>query len=207
VSIKALIWDLEGVLLKSRAGDLPAMVAQRLGVPSEKARPVFFSDMNDRVDLGEITQKEFNLHILDQLELPHSRLSDLESVFDNDLFVDQDLLARIREYRRNFKIGMISNFSDDLRKRLEDQWHIANVFDEMIISCEVGMVKPDPLIFQLMLDRLDCQPWEAVFIDDRPRNVEGSREFGLHTVFFKDRDEALAELDKIIRMESGREEK
>jgi putative hydrolase of the HAD superfamily len=205
VSIKAIVWDLEGVLLLSRAENLSALVAERLDAPLDITTEVFFSETNDLVDLGEISQKEFWQYLLDQLGKPYSILPALENIFIEELFIDQDLLETIREYRKTYKTGAISNFSDDLRGNLESCWLVDGAFDEIIISCEVGMVKPDPRIFQLMLDRLGCDPHEAVFIDDRPKNIAGAREFGMHTVFFVSREQALSELENILKTENKTE--
>jgi len=198
MTIKALIWDMEGVILHNRSGDLSTLVAEQLGAPVEKTTEIFFSETNDRGDLGKISQDEFWNYVLDQLGKPRSMKPILERIFDEELYVDRDLLDRIHEYHKTLKIGAISNFSSDMREKLEGTWAVGDAFDEVIISCEVGMVKPDPRIYLLMLDRLDAAPREAVFIDDRPKNIAGAAEVGLHTILFKTKEQALADLEEIL---------
>ena len=101
--------------------------------------------------------------------------------------------------RREYKTGLLSNFSNDLRPKIENEWAIASAFDEIIISCEVGMIKPDPAIFNLMLDRLGVKVDESVFIDDRIKNIDGAKELGLHTIFFTDKEQAFGELARILQ--------
>lgn len=64
------------------------------------------------------------------------------------------------------------------RRRLED-W-----FDVVIVSCEVGVCKPDPRIYELCLSRLGVEPAEALFVDDREENVEAAAKLGMQTVHY-----------------------
>ncbi len=70
MTIKAIIWDLEGVILRTNEGSISASLARLLQVPEEQVRPALFSDFNDRVDLGEYTQEDFWDFILETPGLP-----------------------------------------------------------------------------------------------------------------------------------------
>lgn len=199
MTIKALIWDLEGVLMLTNDDNLPLTVAKKLNAPYEKVREIFFSDTNDKVDLGEITQDHFNEYVLDTLQISRDKKYLLEEVINEEFYIDEELLKKIAGMRREYKTGLLSNFSNDLRPKIENEWAIASAFDEIIISCEVGMIKPDPAIFNLMLDRLGVKVDESVFIDDRIKNIDGAKELGLHTIFFTDKEQALGELARILQ--------
>jgi len=67
---------------------------------------------------------------------------------------------------------------------LTERWKIADAFDVLVISAEVGIAKPDALIFSLALERLGVSAEEAVFVDDFVENIEAARAYGLHTVHF-----------------------
>jgi len=60
------------------------------------------------------------------------------------------------------------------------------------------MRKPDPAIFQRMLDQLDVAPEQAILVDDMLRNVDSARELGMHTVQFVDPDMSLRELEALL---------
>jgi len=198
LSIQAIIWDMEGVLLLTRGGSMPAVIAEQLGAPYDETKELFFGEFNDRVDLGEFSQDDFWNHILDKLGKPRSMKNLLIDFFYNDQYIDQDLLDTIRSHRNRYRTGMITNFSEGMREMFEGAWSVDGAFDEIIISCEVGIVKPDPRIYHLMLERLGCSPEEAVFIDDRPNNIEGAENIGMNTVLFENREQALEELEDII---------
>jgi len=199
MTIKAQIWDLEGVLMLTDEVDLSMKVAKILDASYEEVREIFFSEMNDFVDLGEVTQDQFNEYLLDTLGMSHDKKPLLEKFVMEDFYVDEDLLQTISSMRGRYRMGLLSNFSDELRYRIDNVWKLGEVFDEIIISCEVGLVKPDPRLFNLMLERLGVKADETVFVDDRIKNIEGAKKLGFHTVFYTEKEQALSELDRILQ--------
>ena len=84
-----------------------------------------------------------------------------------------------------YRVIVLSNMSkeyiDFLRKK-----PVYRHFDEEIISCEVGLVKPEREIYELLLTRYGLRPDETIFIDDRQENVDAAAELGI-TPFLFDR--------------------
>jgi len=68
----------------------------------------------------------------------------------------------------------------------------------VVISCEVGLSKPDPRIYQLCLDRLGLAAPATLFVDDRADNVEAAARVGLQTLHFEGPD-ALERLRALVR--------
>ena len=198
MTIKAVIFDLFGVLLFSNEGTFEESFASRLKIPVEQVGRVFHGEFNDKADSGEITQHEFWLHALEFMGLPESRLPEVENFFEEGFFVDPLMLNAVREYRRNYKTALLSNYSDGLRPRLSKQWDVSGAFDEIVISWEVKMIKPQPQIFDYTLNKLHVSKEEAVLIDDRIVNIRGAQEYGLHAIHFKNRDQGLAELNRLL---------
>ena len=71
-------------------------------------------------------------------------------------------------------------------------------FDHVIVSSEVHLLKPDPRIYYLTLERIGCEAQESVFIDDKEENVLAAEKLGMHGVVFHSRDQAIEELESII---------
>jgi putative hydrolase of the HAD superfamily len=107
-------------------------------------------------------------------------------------------LGYIKKLHPTYKVGLLSNAWDDLRQTMHTRWDIDGLFDELIISAEVGIVKPDPRIFHLALERLSVQPAESVFIDDILTNVEAARQEGLVAIHFQDTRQTLADLQVLL---------
>ncbi len=198
MAIKALIFDLEGVLLQTADEDLPTTLARRLGRPVEEVRPAFYSEINDQVDLGHGTQEDFWDHVLESLGLSDEYRPILRDFYESELYIDPRMLEAVRDYRKRYRTGLLSNYTCDLRGRLETHWSVDGAFDEIIISCEVGIIKPDPAIYRLMLERLGCRAEESVFVDDKQVNIDGAAALGMKTVLFNSVEQGLADLDAII---------
>jgi epoxide hydrolase-like predicted phosphatase len=198
MSIKALIFDMHGVLLFSQEATIEQSFAKRLNIPVEQVGMVFHSEFNDQADIGEITQRDFWLRALECMGLPENRLPEIENFFEEEFFIDPVMLKAVRNYRKRFKTAMLSNYSDGLRPRLENQWDVSGAFDEIIISWEIKMIKPHPNIFDYTLKKLHVSKEEAVLIDDRIVNTRGAEDYGMHTVHFKTRDQAINDLEKLI---------
>lgn len=70
-------------------------------------------------------------------------------------------------------------------------------FDVVIESCQVGMAKPEPQLYQLALDTLKARPSEVVFLDDLGVNLKPARTLGMVTVHSRDTQAALRELERV----------
>ena len=68
----------------------------------------------------------------------------------------------------------------------------------MIVSGEEGIKKPDPKIFQLLLDRFNLRPEETVFFDDHIENIIAAREMGIHGILFKNAEQAEQDLKLLV---------
>jgi HAD superfamily hydrolase (TIGR01509 family) len=75
------------------------------------------------------------------------------------------------------------------------------VFDHIFISAELGLAKPDPEIYKVVIDSLDQDPSELIFIDDFIENVKAAREANLNAIHFRNRDQALADLAEYLDLE------
>lgn len=189
MTIKAIIWDLEGVILCTKEGSVPAALARVLDLPEESIKPVIGDEFDRRVNLGEFTQDEYWDYIIEKTGRPKTYKRKLENFLLQDMFIDQEILADIHRYHKYLKTCLLSNFSSDLRALIEDHWGIANAFDKILISGEIGMIKPQPEAFRKALDALGCQPGEAVFVDDRLENVEGAQAVGLQAIHYQGRSD------------------
>jgi putative hydrolase of the HAD superfamily len=73
-----------------------------------------------------------------------------------------------------------------------------DLFDERVISGEVGMHKPQPEIYLLACERLEVEPAEAVFVDDLRENVEGAEAVGMAAVLHRESEKTIAKLEELL---------
>ena len=74
---------------------------------------------------------------------------------------------------------------------LRQKFGLNEIFDEVIVSGDVGLRKPDEKIYTLLLERLKAPPKDCVFVDDKLRNLQPASELGINTIRF------VREKDKI----------
>ena len=88
-----------------------------------------------------------------------------------------------------YKLYVLSNMSREFIDFLREQEVYAN-FDGDVVSCEVGVVKPMPEIYDLLLERFSLEPTETFFIDDRKENIEAAEAKGISAFHFDRNDYA-----------------
>ena len=97
-----------------------------------------------------------------------------------DLFEETlPLLSALRAY---YPLALLSNTSPDHWIHCRDRQGLGGCFDEVFVSYELGVMKPDPRIFQQVLSRLQDNPENIWFFDDRQENVDAARKMGINGV-------------------------
>ncbi|MBK5109691.1 MAG: HAD-IA family hydrolase, partial [Anaerolineales bacterium] len=112
--------------------------------------------------------------------------------------LDEDLVNLLRDLRPIYETVLLSNAWDDLRKMIVDDWQIDDAFDRLVISAEIGLVKPDLAIYQWLISQLGMAPSKAVFVDDFLHNIEGARAAGFQVIHFRSPDQAQDELQALL---------
>ena len=128
--------------------------------------------------------------------------ADLAWLIETDIAswsVDHDeVWALAATFRRTGgRTAFLSNSGPEMMARLRARRPLDGWFDAVVISCEVGLSKPDPRIYQLCLDRLGLAAPAALFVDDRADNIAGAVRVGLQTLQFEGPD-ALARLRALV---------
>ena len=86
---------------------------------------------------------------------------------------------------------------EHLLKHVRKNFEWLNNFDHQIFSAEVRLIKPDLAIYQHCLQRLGVQPPEALFVDDRERNVQAARAVGITGIRFQSVEQLRGELEAL----------
>jgi epoxide hydrolase-like predicted phosphatase len=198
MTIKAVFFDLGGVIVRTEFQAPRQQLADRLGMDYEDlSKIVFDSDSGLKASIGEIAADAHWASIIKRLKRPVSELSLIREEFFAGDIVDRTLVEYIRSLRGKYKTGLISNAWSDLRDFVVRE-KFDDAFDRMIISAEVGAVKPDPKIFQIALEQFRVKPREAVFVDDFYINIEGCEKVGIKGIHFKDAESTLQQLKALL---------
>ena len=106
-----------------------------------------------------------------------------------------EILTELKQ--RGTPLYSITNFSSDKLALTRQRFDFLTLFDGVIVSGDERLVKPDPAIFQLLLDRYGLRAADCFFIDDSPANVEAARALGMTAHRFSGASSLRAELEEL----------
>lgn len=197
--IKAIIWDMGGVLLRTEDRVPRDQLAKKYGVTAQALeREVFHGTSGIQATLGEITTDEHWLNVATRFNLDQKELKNFISEFWRGDRLDQELVAYIRNLKQEYRSGLLSNAWSDTRKMLTHKHPCLDAFHEAVFSAEVGLMKPDAKIYQLILRKLGIAPEESIFIDDYPENIQGANVVGIHGILFQNSPQAISEINNFL---------
>jgi len=121
-------------------------------------------------------------------------------------FDDMTDIVRIRDYAipwvkelkaKGYSVYYLSNFSEKIERESIAGLAFREEMDGGILSWKEKVIKPDPTIYRLLLERYSLLPEESVFIDDLPVNVEAGRKLGIHGIVFQSKEQVETELAEL----------
>lgn len=194
--LKAVIFDFGGVLVRTRSQERRIAWEQRLGLARGEAEAlVFGGESGMAAQHGRITDDAHWRWLGERLKLSPEELARFRNEFFADDILDTALIAYIDRLRAaGYHVGLLSNASDIARKVFAQTYGVLGHFDSVTISCEEGVMKPDPRIYHVALARAGAQAREAVFVDDVEANIDGARQVGMRGVQFRSAEQTMSDL-------------
>ncbi len=181
--IRAIIFDCFGVLTSE--GWIPFRRRHFKG----DAAKAFAQSMMQRLVTGRIQTKEFVSTIAEKGELEEHevRASLSGSMPDTELF------AWITKHKPQYKIGMLSNAGSNMLHTLFTPEQ-RELFDDVVLSYQVGVAKPNPEIYILAAKRLGVRPEQCLFVDDKETFCDAARSVGMRAVKYVDIEHFISDI-------------
>jgi len=194
--IKAIIFDVGGVLAlgSNSLWDKQKIVPSGVHIDIAKKLKIPLDKYMDTIDTNYAFAIEGKISLEKVLQ-----------IFSKNLKISEKKLKQfyIWVYRKHFKQNkQLFKQAFKLKKLnykiavLSDQWILSKEalmsrrfykkFNPVIISCDVGMRKPDPKIYKLVLEKLKLKSSEVLFIDNQIWNIKTAKKIGMKTILFKD---------------------
>jgi len=137
---------------------------------------------SERHDRGEYSDQQFFRAISEASGEPVEQV-ELEMESGNEL--NQELVTYVETVLvGKYKIALLSNSSSDYLRNELAVHSLEKYFDEIAISSEIGLIKPEPAVFEHITQKLGVKPDECVFIDDNPKNVTAANQLGIHGIIY-----------------------
>lgn len=196
--IRAIIWDIGGVLWRTPDPFIQRRWEGSLGLPAGGlAQIIFGSPVALQATIGNATPAEVWGFVGQTLNLSEQELNKLKSEIWTEGIWDMELLTFIKELKGEYKTGIISDAWIDARESVS-AWINDELFDVILYSAEEGVKKPNPIIFERMLERLEVNAEEVIFVDDWLDSVEGANAMGINGIHFSADVDIIAKVKQRI---------
>ena len=188
--IRAIVFDCYGVMVGSSFWD----IYHAAGGDIRKDQQ-FVDDMLARANAALISNEDFSRTVAKQLHISVDEWLEYTRRMEQP---NKPLLEYIRaELKPHYKIGLLSNANRDSVERRMPADALA-MMDAVVVSGEVGYMKPDSEIFELTAKRLDVLPDQMVFIDDLQDYVDAARRLGIPSVRYTSLEALRPKLTEIL---------
>lgn len=186
--IKAVIFDLYGVLIANSWQEFKHAYFT-IGSPEWQT----MVELGRCVDAGTAEYETFVDYISDYTgESQDAVRGHLEHNVANEQLLEYVEL----KLKPHYKLGVLSNASTRLSNEILSA-NQAALFDAVILSRDVGHVKPDPQMYLAIAEKLEVMPTECLYVDDQALYVEGANAVGMTGVVYRDDDQVIRTLEKI----------
>ena len=203
VQIKAIIFDIGGVLQIKEKQRKKQFQKHSSGI-HEKAAKKLKIDMDqyfDAIDTaytqsmeGKITKKQLLKILSFNLKSSARKIENLfYNLYKKEFVLNEPLFQQAKTLQ---KLGYVITI-------LSDQWHLSKkahlpkkyfkIFKSQVVSCDVGVRKPNLKIYSLILEKLKLTPRDCLFIDNQEWNIKPAKQLGMKTILFKNNKQLFKE--------------
>lgn len=187
--IRAIIFDCFGVLV---GHGFKETYRQAGGDPAKDKR--FIDDLLGAANMGYITSEEMSQKICERLGISHEKWREVVAKAE---MPHEEILEYAKELRKTYKLAILSNANIGTLQRKLSAEQLA-LFDKVVVSAEVGMIKPDPRIYEYVAEQLEVRPDECVFTDDSVAYTDAAKAVGMQGICYEDFEQLKTEIGKIL---------
>ena len=202
--IKAVIFDYDGVVKKSQKFSLAIADLYKISVEEYEKFISQLKPIIEKFDKGLVAEEKFWLEFSDAIgkTMPEECSEKAHKMYrDNFMFFAEviDLIKKLK--KQGFQLSILSNMfpyqAEIVRENNEDA-----LFDNVFISCERGLKKPDLEFYELVIKEINVSPQECLFIDDKEENLLPAEKLGMKIVLAKKPDQIVEDVWRIIKLEN-----
>ncbi|MEM1326325.1 MAG: HAD family phosphatase [Bacteroidota bacterium] len=199
MTIETIVFDLGGVLIDWN----PRYVYRQLF--DDEAKMEYFlehittSDWNEEQDAGRPLAEATELLVKQHPEweeMIRAYYGRWEEMLGGVIEGTRNILKQIKESKK-YRLYALTNWSAETFPVALERYDFLQWFEDILVSGEEKMRKPQPEFYQLMLDRFKVNPATTIFIDDNLRNAEAARAMGIYTIHFQSPAQLKKELTEI----------
>ena len=197
MALRAIIFDYGMVLTGPQDPESHAALLRITGLPLDRFESLYWADRH-AYDEGKLTGLAFWQKFSSEagLALSPATIDELNHL-DARMWTTQNpaMVAWQQQLRQHGLLtAILSNMGDNVLANLQREFLWIHNFDVLVWSFQHLMAKPDPAIYRLVLEKLNVQPGEALFLDDKLVNIKAAQALGMHAIQFSTVDRLRSEL-------------
>jgi glucose-1-phosphatase len=197
MAIKAVIFDLGRVIVPFDLNRGYVRLSPLCGIPAtEIPKRIAPTGLVQRFESGEIAPRDFVNGLSKHLNL-NTTYENFCEIWSS-IFLPYTLIpeATIEGIARNYRLVLLSNTNALHFEMIRENYPLLRHFHALVLSYQVGAMKPLPLIYRRAIEAAGCLPAECFFTDDMPAYVAAARAEGIDAVQFESATQIEAELRK-----------
>jgi glucose-1-phosphatase len=185
--IKAIVLDIGGVLIRTEDRSFRNKLEKKYGLkPKEADKLVFHSKPAQASTVGKVRCDAVWKHVANELALSKEELIEFQNQFWAGDQLDIKLMNFLQKVHSNYTTALLSNAWLGHRQIFEEDYNFikGQTVDTILLSGELGVAKPDPHIYAILADTIQCAYDEILFVDDFLENIEAANALGIHTIHY-----------------------
>jgi len=203
MTIKAIIFDLGGVIVDLDYSNFYKQIIALSPLEKPQTRIMLeFFRQSDLYHQGKMTDEEFYKLACEILQVCMINQNQFYEAFNSIISGSSqpEMISLLKELKdmKKYKLIALSNVnSSHWDYLLNKKWDLLEYFGEFILSHEVHLTKPDPRIFQLAIEKSECNAEEIVYVDDGLNNIRSANDLGIRGIYFTNVEDLIEEFKKL----------
>lgn len=194
-SVKNVVFDIGNVMVRWAPMEITKLTFGEDRYSDELAASIFQSDIWLDLNKGLLTESEAKQQYQQHLALTELECEKLFYYVKQSqilIYGSVDLLKRVK--RAGYQVFALTDNVTEIVAYLQSTYSFWPLFDGSTVSADLGLLKPQPEIYQALVEQQQIKADETVFIDDMPNNVAGAQAQGMFAIQFENSAQCEQEL-------------
>jgi epoxide hydrolase-like predicted phosphatase len=199
--IKVVIFDYDGVVKKSQRFALDIADLYKISVEEYEKFIPQLRPIIEKFDRNLIAEEEFWIEFSNTIgkKIPEKCGDKAKKMYKDKFVFFPEIIELINKLKKEgFRLSILSNVFLYQAETIRELNGYA-LFDDVFLSCEKGLAKPDPKFYELVIKEMNVKPQECLFVDDKEKNILPAEKLGMKTVLAKEPNQIVKNVWKIIK--------
>ncbi|MGE5496619.1 MAG: HAD-IA family hydrolase [Syntrophothermus sp.] len=192
--IKYIVFDLSEVIINGVIG-IEKVLCSRLPLTEKQVIDCFSGKVFEELMLGNVDEDSYIKNILEKEKWGVTAPELKQIIRDNLKGEVEGVIPLVRKLSENYTLYLLSDNSREWVEHIKEVHPFLAVFKEVFFSYELKMTKKNPAVFTHLLQRLNLDPAEVLFVDDHKRNIDNAKLAGIDGIVFRNAEQLKSDLE------------